>query len=781
MKTSLKVFIAFLLLCMIAARAEVSGNPGTKDQIRRIDSLNNIAWLSSDNNTTLAWHIASKALSMASQSDYQKGQIDAWNTLSKINLANGEYLIALEQYFKIIDIYEQLHDTSNLVLSYGRIVQFYLFIKDYEMADKYLDITEKLTPGSAGRELQGQFHLMKARSYLATGKIDLSIRSAFLSLYSFASEKKPLLESASYKFLGDAFVQKKLYSLAVFNYRLAIARLNVAHDSGETAVLYTRLAHISQVLGNHEMNLRYNLAALRIREKLGRPLFIAYSCLNVGEAYWFLRQKDSASYFLQKSLRIAEQLKRPSLLEALYQQLSEFAKAENRHEDALKYFMSCIEYRDIMTQEANRADYMVLEANRAIRASEAENELLSQDILLQNLNLAKNQLEIFLFEVLLIIMFFMILIVDSIVRKNRKRKNELKELNERLVQEINIRIEAESRLKRSEELHRFLAENTVDVISLMDAGLSRLYISPSCEKFYGYSQQEILSMRTPMDLIEPAYHVPVNQRLIEMFRSKRSTRFVYKCMRKDGSVFWAEANINPILDPATHEVKNLITVVRNISERMKHEEELSEYARQKEYLLREIHNRVKNNFAILISLMNMQRDQSGNTELSSSLTDLQLRVRTMSLVHEQLYQNQEISTIPFDNYLHHLTLIISSSFNNPRIRLQTEIHPCRVAIEMALPLGLILNELITNAYKYAFPGDKTGTIWVRLSPENDQKFSISICDDGIGLPEDFSMNSTQSMGSQIVGILLEQIEASLKVTSAGGACFRILFSTLQEK
>jgi two-component sensor histidine kinase len=100
---------------------------------------------------------------------------------------------------------------------------------------------------------------------------------------------------------------------------------------------------------------------------------------------------------------------------------------------------------------------------------------------------------------------------------------------------------------------------------------------------------------------------------------------------------------------------------------------------------------------------------------------------------------------------------------------------------MALPLGLIINELITNAYKYAFPGIQSGNIWVRLLPENDGKFCVSICDDGVGLPADFTMNSTQSMGSQIVNILVEQIEASLEVTGNGGACFRILFSTTQEK
>jgi two-component sensor histidine kinase len=288
-------------------------------------------------------------------------------------------------------------------------------------------------------------------------------------------------------------------------------------------------------------------------------------------------------------------------------------------------------------------------------------------------------------------------------------------------------------------------------------------------------------MNSPLDLVDPAFHITVNQRFIEMFRVKKSICYTYKVLRGNGTTFWAEANINPIINPATREVINLITVVRDVSERMKHEEELSENSRQKEYLLHEIHNRVKNNFAILISLMNMQRDQSADPELSSSLNDLQLRVRTMSLVHEQLYQSQEISQIPFNNYLHHLAIIISSSFKNSRIRLQTEISPCNVAIEIALPLGLIINELITNAYKYAFPGEMSGTIWVKLLPDTTDKYCIVICDDGIGLPQDFTMNTTNSMGSQIVGILVEQIEATLEVTSDRGACFRIIFSTAQEK
>jgi len=777
----LGIFLILVFFPSLIFSAEFGEGKAKTDSYLKADSLNHLAEISMENNPELSRISASEALFLSNKIKYIKGQIDALASLSIYYLAKEDYVKTLELYFKIIDIADHGNDIENLVTGYTRITQFFLLIKDYDLAEKYHVILTRVARKSPDPIIHAQVFLNHAKYYLAKGEYDHAIQDLYLCIPNYQKAHDLGCEAGVYKFLGDAFVQKKMYSLAEYNYRSAMSILTQIQNPTELAVIYTRIAHIYQVLNKNKLNLKFNLSAMRIREKTGHSKLISSSYLNVGEAYWLLGRKDSARFYMGKSLQLAEHVNSTFQLEAIYSQLYNFAKNEQRYDDALKYFTASTKCRTKMNHDRNRSEILILEANRTIRASELQNDLLNQEILIQGLQIRNRRIQIFLFEVALLVMLSLTLFVDTLARKNRKRKNELKELNARLKKEINIRIEAEGRLNRSEELHRFLAENTVDVISLMDANMHRLFISPSCEKFYGYNTREILRMRSPLELIEPSFHITVNQHLVEMLRAKKSTRYVYKVRKNDGSTFWAEANINPILNPATNEVKNIITVVRDISERKKHEEELSENSRQKEYLLKEIHNRVKNNFAILVSLMNMQRDQSANPELSSSLTDLQLRVRTMSLVHEQLYQTQEISTIPFDNYLHHLALIISSSFNNSRIRIQTDIHPCTVAIEMALPLGLIINELITNAYKYAFPGERCGIIWIRLLPENEEKFCISICDDGIGLPSDFTMNAIQSMGSQIVRILVQQIEANLEVTSNGGACFRILFSTTQEK
>ncbi len=780
MKTLATLFILLFSASVALSSESVDWKSG-KDAFLIVDSLNEQATLFLEYYPEFTRYYANEAILLANQVNYTKGQINALLLLSRYFRTKEDYINILECYFKVVDIAEHSDDIQYRVIGYSRIIHFFLAIKDFDLAEKYLDILARVTKTSSDPKIIAEEFSWKATSFYAKGDFDHAITNLYLRLLYIQKTQDLNSKGSVYKLLGDAFVQKEMWSKAEYNYRMALDIYRQIPNLAEIGVVYTRLAHIYQEQNDQKLNLQFNLAAMRIREQIGHEKLISSSFLNVGEAYWFLGQKDSASFYMQKSLQIAKNIKDSQLLEAIYSQLSFFAKADGRFSEALNYFIESAEYRAKMTKDQNQQEILILEANRTIRAGELQLDLLNQEVLFQELQIRNSRIQIPLFEVAFLIILALILFIDTLARKNQKRKDELKDLNARLKQEIDIRINAEVRLSRSEELHRFLAENTVDVISLMDAGLNKLYISPSCLKFYGFTQQEILQMHSPLELIEPSFHVNVNQHLLEMLRSRHSTRYIYKVLRKDGSTFWAEANINPILDPVTNEVKNLIKVVRDISGRMKHEEELAENSRQKEYLLHEIHNRVKNNFAILISLMNMQLDQSVNSELSSSLTDLQLRVRAMSLVHEQLYQTQEISTIPFDNYLHHLTLIISRSFKNNHIELHTDFHPCSIAIEMALPLGLIVNELITNAYKYAFPDNQKGTIKVGLHPETAEKFCISICDNGVGLPSDFSSSATKSMGSQIVGILVEQTEAVLEVSNNGGACFRILFSTQQEK
>lgn len=709
-----------------------------------------------------------------------KQVVDSLNTLVTNYLEKDNFQKILEYYFIILDVYKKQGDTNNIALSYNNIVGVFLKIKDFELAEKYLGYMTQLAVKKQNPEFNGRIFTNKAQINLGRGELDNAINNLYLAVYHFQKGKETWLEARVYRLLGDVFLQRNENTEALFAYKKSTNLFYQAPDYFEIAVNYTRIAHIYQLNNDYQNNLSYNLKALHLRESTGSNKMINNSYVNVGGAYWKIGRKDSARIYIEKALQMAEQNSNNYLLEIIYKQLVHFSEQENNYKQALHYTIKSIEYRKKYNHEQNDAEIALLVANHSIRATEATNELLEQEKQIRELQFRNRRIKTILYEIIFLAILAVVWFIHMLARNNRKRKYRLQLMNDRLQAEIQERTEAEERLHRSEEMHRFLAENTVDVISLLDANLRRIYISPSCEKNYGYKAQEILQMTTPLDLVEPSYRVNVNYRFLEIFRSKNPVRYNYKALRKDGSTFWAEASINPILESETGEIKEMITVVRDISEQMQHEEELAEHARQKEFLLREIHNRVKNNFAILNSLMTMQRDQSDNQELSTSLTELQLRVRTMSLVHEQLYSKQDITTIPFDDYLKSLTLIISSAYKNNKIRLETDIRPCILSIEMALPMGLIINELMTNSFKYAFPDDRSGTVSVKLLPEEGGKYSITICDDGIGLPENFTMKNTKSMGSQIVQILAEQLEASIAYSKHPGACFHILFSAQQD-
>jgi len=357
----------------------------------------------------------------------------------------------------------------------------------------------------------------------------------------------------------------------------------------------------------------------------------------------------------------------------------------------------------------------------------------------------------------------------------------LQHLNDKLDIEIDERKLIEVQLRESEILHHFLTDNSLDVISRIDKHFNYIYISPSCINIYGYNQQEMMEMKNVYALVDPDVLGTLFIDFKEMLRSKEPSKFTYRSRRKDGSSFWAESHINPIFNMESGELTDMITVIRDISVRIAQEEALIESSRQKELLMREIHHRAKNNFVILISLLNFQKFQTHNPELSDILSDLQARILTMVLIHEQLYRSKSVDVVSFGQYIMTLAKSISTAFKKEGITMHSEISECLLNIETALPLGLIVNELLTNSYKYAFNKTGRGNIHIMLNPVlNDpedeiQNWELIIEDDGVGLPESFRPDTGTTTGSKIIRTLADQIDARIHFSGDEGASFRIIF------
>ncbi len=241
----------------------------------------------------------------------------------------------------------------------------------------------------------------------------------------------------------------------------------------------------------------------------------------------------------------------------------------------------------------------------------------------------------------------------------------------------------------------------------------------------------------------------------------------------------AEITRAPILKDGT--VVKVILMIRDRSKEKEIDELKQRNAEQKEVLLREIHHRVKNNLAIVISLLNFQLRNNTNEELNRMIIDIQMRIRSMALIHEHLYRSENLDRIPLASYVESLSYMIMTAYSGHRVNLVRNLEPMDVSIETALPIGLIINELLTNAFKYAFPGHLEGEISITLEAMEDHMCSLVVEDNGVGLPATSTMDSEKSLGLYIVRLLVEQLDGTVKIVRNNGTSFRILFRNLTSR
>ena len=194
---------------------------------------------------------------------------------------------------------------------------------------------------------------------------------------------------------------------------------------------------------------------------------------------------------------------------------------------------------------------------------------------------------------------------------------------------------------------------------------------------------------------------------------------------------------------------------------------------EKEVLLKEIHHRVKNNLQIISSLLWMQSRQV-DTEALSLFKDSQSRVQTMALIHEQLYQSPDIAQIDFEQYLQTLMRSLFRSYGvSGAIALDINVNAPPLTIDIALPCGLIVSELVSNALKYAFPNDESGKIWIDFG--SDAELVLRVSDNGIGLPQDLDFRNSASLGLLVVCDLTEQLDGTIELNRTDGTTFKITF------
>ncbi|RLU00790.1 MAG: PAS domain S-box protein [Ketobacter sp.] len=328
---------------------------------------------------------------------------------------------------------------------------------------------------------------------------------------------------------------------------------------------------------------------------------------------------------------------------------------------------------------------------------------------------------------------------------------------------------------RAQEMMRLAVEAAPNGMLLTDQEGTIIMANSMAELQFGYTRSELVGQKITLlvphrfrqrhpDLQHSYFHNPTS-------RAMGEGRDLY-ALHKDGREFPVEIGLNPI---NTAQGLMILASVLDITERKRQEEQLKSALKEKEVMLAEIHHRVKNNLQIIDSLIAMQLDNVSDEKARFLLTDSQNRIKSMAVIHQTLYQSQDFSKVDISLVISGLINNLAHSYGipgNPNVQVQVETDDITLPIESSIPLGLIINELVSNAFKHAFPDHRAGEISITLKRLPEHKARLDISDNGVGLESNTAKE--ESLGLRLVEALSDQLEADLSIQSANPTRFTVV-------
>jgi PAS domain S-box-containing protein len=356
--------------------------------------------------------------------------------------------------------------------------------------------------------------------------------------------------------------------------------------------------------------------------------------------------------------------------------------------------------------------------------------------------------------------------------------------------------------RKATEQFRLAIEAAPTGMLMVDREGKLVLVNAQIESLFGYPREELLGQS--IEVLVPQRFRARHPGFRKSFsgdpraRAMGGGRELYG-LRKDGTEFPVEIGLNPL---QTSDGDFVLSSVVDITERKRADLErdgltgqlrslnaelearvrdrtsqLSATLKEREVLLQEIHHRVKNNLQVISSLINLQVRQVSDVPTRAALQECQTRVQAIALIHEKLYQSTDYSRVPFSEYSRSLAANIfeATGVSPAAIALNMNVEPISLAVDKAIPCGLIMNELITNALKHAFPMGREGAIQVELRKPSERQVLLSVSDDGIGLRDNFDIEESSSLGMQLVSTLVEQLDGHLEMTRQIGTNFTVTF------
>ncbi|HEY3249763.1 MAG TPA: PAS domain S-box protein, partial [Ignavibacteria bacterium] len=346
-------------------------------------------------------------------------------------------------------------------------------------------------------------------------------------------------------------------------------------------------------------------------------------------------------------------------------------------------------------------------------------------------------------------------------------------LYEKIQKELAERKRIEAELSLSEERFNAFMRHLPAVAWVTDKEHRFIYVNKEIESIKFKTNGSLLgkSLHEVEDAEIAPEHIANSEKV---FKTGKAIQVIERAYRQDGTLGNYLVYKFPVF--LVKEDMFIGGIAIDVTDRLLQEEELKSALYEKEILLKEIHHRVKNNLQIISSLISLQ---SNNTSSASTdfLQQTQDRVRSMALIHEQLYTSANIRSIDFEKYIKQLLSYLFSVYQNNGRSISYKVNTNKIELDpdTAIPMGLITNELVSNALKYAYKGKEKGKIEISIEPHDEINLKLTVKDDGIGLPEGFNLYNLNSLGLNLVEMLVNQLEGKWEIINKHGAKFVIIF------
>jgi PAS domain S-box-containing protein len=357
----------------------------------------------------------------------------------------------------------------------------------------------------------------------------------------------------------------------------------------------------------------------------------------------------------------------------------------------------------------------------------------------------------------------------ELARINQNLEKIIWERTRALEDEVAQRMHAEKNVQDALSYTRSVIEANPDLMVVLDRNGTVLDVNAAGESLTGIPREQLIGTPYFGYLVDDGAHTDAFSRILKAGRIKNSIQL----RRTDGHVTPLSMDATVIGGKDAPDTRILVSA-HDITRQKQDEEAIRASLDEKVLLLREVHHRVKNNLQIIISLTNLQMRQTDDPGVKQIMTETQNRVRAMSLVHEKLYQSESLSRIDFADYTRFLATQLFSYFgtDTQRVQLDLAMGTIMVDINTAVPLGLLMNELVSNALKHAFPHGREGTISISGGDEGDL-ITLVVRDNGIGIPAEFDWKTTTSLGMRLITILVDQVDGTITLDRNQGTSFTI--------